>query len=92
MRHLIRQACQQLNEQPTRPASPHKRQPIRPSVRFAVLSRDHYRCVCCGRSAEVDGVKLEVDHRIPVAKGGTNRLDNLQTLCMTCNRGKGITI
>ncbi|MBR2352886.1 MAG: HNH endonuclease, partial [Clostridia bacterium] len=36
-----------------------------------------------------DGVKLEVDHIIPVSKGGKSTLDNLQTLCERCNRGKG---
>lgn len=34
------------------------------------------------------GVKLEVDHIIPVAEDGGDALDNLQTLCFDCNRGK----
>jgi len=54
--------------------------------RFLVLKRDQFTCVMCGRSGI--GVKLEVDHKIPVSKGGTNNLDNLQTLCYECNRGK----
>jgi 5-methylcytosine-specific restriction endonuclease McrA len=49
-----------------------------------VLQRDKYRCVLCGAS----GVSLEVDHKIPVARGGSDDLDNLQTLCFPCNRGK----
>ena len=32
---------------------------------------------------------LEVDHLIPVAKGGKNELLNLVTSCRDCNRGKG---
>ncbi|MGA7291569.1 MAG: HNH endonuclease [Terriglobales bacterium] len=52
--------------------------------RFFVLKRDRYRCRMCGRS----GVELEVDHKIPIAQGGSNALDNLQTLCFDCNRGK----
>ena len=52
--------------------------------RFFVLKRDRYRCRMCGRS----GVELEVDHRIPIAQGGSDALDNLQTLCFDCNRGK----
>lgn len=54
--------------------------------RFLVLKRDQFSCVLCGKSGV--GVKLEVDHKIPVSKGGTNNLDNLQTLCFECNRGK----
>ena len=32
---------------------------------------------------------FEVDHVIPVSKGGTDHLDNLQLLCSNCNRIKG---
>jgi 5-methylcytosine-specific restriction enzyme A len=87
VRSLLRQAINSFNQRPSHNASPYKRRPIRPSVRFDILTRDQYRCVCCGRSA-ADGVKLEVDHIIPVSKGGTNHFDNLQTLCADCNRGK----
>ena len=31
---------------------------------------------------------LSLDHNIPVSKGGNNDLDNLQILCMDCNRIK----
>ena len=31
---------------------------------------------------------LEIDHIIPVAKGGETVEDNLQTLCWKCNRAK----
>ncbi|MBI4006518.1 MAG: HNH endonuclease [Gammaproteobacteria bacterium] len=40
----------------------------------------------CG--ANGPGVKLEVDHIISVAEGGSDALNNLQTLCFECNRGK----
>lgn len=52
--------------------------------RFFVLKRDHYRCHLCNAT----GVPLEVDHVIPAAKGGSDALDNLQALCVPCNRGK----
>ena len=32
---------------------------------------------------------LEVDHLVPVAKGGQNEILNLVTSCRDCNRGKG---
>lgn len=58
------------------------------ALRFAILKRDNYRCCICGRSAADHGVVLEVDHRIPRAKGGTDDPNNLWTLCFDCNRGK----
>ena len=60
---------------------------ISASVRVSVLNRDNYKCVFCGRSSKQ--VCLEVDHIIPFSKGGSNEIDNLQTLCFDCNRGKG---
>ena len=47
---------------------------------------DHYegKCLCCGRS----DVALTVDHVIPVAKGGTSNIENLQPLCLSCNASK----
>lgn len=57
--------------------------------RWAVLKRDNYRCTRCGASpASNHTVELEVDHIVPVARGGTNDLGNLQTLCRPCNQGK----
>ena len=57
--------------------------------RWAVLKRDNYRCVKCGASPSNNHeIELEVDHIIPVAKGGGNVLENLQVLCRDCNQGK----
>ena len=64
-----------------------KRNPIKPSIRFQVLKRDNYRCQMCGVTAK-DGATLEIDHILPVSKGGTNDADNLQVLCRDCNAGK----
>ena len=55
--------------------------------RFNIFKRDNYCCQICGRNVR-DGVKLEVDHKIPVSKGGKSILSNLWTLCFDCNRGK----
>jgi len=63
------------------------RNKISPTLRFRIFQRDGFKCVRCGRSCE-QGVTLAVDHRIPVAKGGTESETNLQTLCSECNAGK----
>jgi 5-methylcytosine-specific restriction enzyme A len=57
------------------------------SMRVNVLNRDGYKCVFCGRNSKE--VTLEIDHIIPFSCGGSNKSDNLQTLCFDCNRGKG---
>lgn len=63
-----------------------ERQRVTARVRFDVFTRDGHRCVVCGSTAEVE--PLHVDHIVPVSRGGTSDLDNLQTLCQTCNLGK----
>lgn len=57
------------------------------SLRYDILKRDNFRCQICGSSAQ-DGVKLHVDHIIPIAKGGKTVPNNLRTLCDRCNMGK----
>lgn len=64
-----------------------RRHSINKKIRFEVLTRDNFACQYCGRTPK-DGVKLEIDHIIPVSKGGTNHIDNLKTSCFECNRGK----
>ena len=58
------------------------------SLRYDILARDNFRCCVCGRSSD-SGVELEVDHIVPISKGGETTYENLQTLCRDCNRGKG---
>lgn len=58
------------------------------AMRYDVLRRDNFHCVRCGRGKE-DGVKLHVDHIVPVSRGGKSVMSNLQTLCEDCNYGKG---
>lgn len=58
------------------------------NLRFQIFKRDNYKCRICGASVRHDNIKLEIDHKIPVSKGGTNDENNLWTLCFNCNRGK----
>lgn len=62
------------------------REPISKRLRFEVFKRDAFKCHYCGRNPPT--VFLELDHIIPVSKGGTNQIDNLTTACFECNRGK----
>jgi hypothetical protein len=68
-----------------------KRTRIPRGMRHEVFKRDNYTCVECGAKKE-DGATLHVDHKIPVSKGGTDELDNLQTLCSDCNLNKSDVI
>ncbi|MEU4920280.1 HNH endonuclease [Streptomyces parvus] len=54
---------------------------IRP--RALVLAR--FACQACGA-----GERLEVDHIVPVSRGGTSTLDNAQVLCQPCHRAKTV--
>lgn len=56
-------------------------------MRFSIYARDDYRCRRCGASGK--SVQLEIDHIIPIAKGGKSTYNNLQTLCHKCNVEKG---
>lgn len=64
-----------------------KREYINNKDRYAVLHRDNSTCQRCGASKR-DGVKLHVDHKTPVSLGGKSNIDNLWTLCESCNLGK----
>lgn len=63
---------------------------IPPHVRRWVFNNDANTCQYCGRSAP--DVQLEIDHIVPVSKGGTNDFSNLVTACGACNRAKGARI
>jgi HNH endonuclease len=52
-------------------------------MRATVLVRDGGRCRKCRRA-----INLEMDHIVPVSKGGKTEEANLQTLCRRCNRAK----
>jgi hypothetical protein len=60
------------------------RKELTEDVRREVFARDGHRCLRCGALDD-----LTIDHIIPVSQGGTHRIENLQTLCGSCNSAKG---
>lgn len=64
-----------------------KRKKISLKMRWEVLSRNGFRCVCCGTNSTEE--VLHVDHIIPASLGGKTELNNLRTLCSSCNLGRG---
>ena len=63
-----------------------------PKLRDEIKERDNYTCQneLCGVSTHDEPtLLLEIDHKIPLSKGGLTTRDNLQTLCWRCNRSKG---
>lgn len=56
--------------------------------RARILNLAKGRCQMCGRTVEGDGIKLQVDHRVPQTWGGLTVDENLWAICVQCNHGK----
>ena len=54
-------------------------------VREYLLEKWGRRCAYCGAT----NVPLEIDHIVPVSRGGTDRVSNLTLACSACNQAKG---
>lgn len=63
-------------------------QGIKAPLRAAVLNMAHGRCQMCGRTVADDGIKLQVDHKVPHNWGGPTTIENLWAICGLCNGGK----
>lgn len=60
------------------------------NLRTEIKERDEYTCQSCHNSINKEpNLLLEIDHIVPLSKGGMSTKDNLQTLCWRCNRSKG---
>ena len=53
-------------------------------IRKQVFKRDGEVCTYCGTKIG----PFEIDHKTPVAKGGSDNLENLVVSCRSCNRSK----
>jgi len=65
----------------------YQKEPIPMSLRWKVWGRDDFTCQICGIRNN-----LTVDHIRPEVKGGELNINNLQTLCKSCNCKKGSKI
>lgn len=64
-----------------------QRKRVTKSLREQIALRDNYTCQNCKKYMP-DGVGLQIDHIIPIAKGGKSIPSNLQVLCSKCNGKK----
>jgi 5-methylcytosine-specific restriction endonuclease McrA len=56
---------------------------------FKALCEDYgNKCLACGDT----DTALEADHVVPLIKGGSDDIDNIQPLCGSCNRKKFVNI
>ncbi|TDR31246.1 HNH endonuclease [Hydromonas duriensis] len=63
------------------------------NLRETIKLRDNYTCKICNLSTRDEkNLLLEIDHILPISKGGMTTESNLQTLCWRCNRSKGAKI
>lgn len=65
-------------------ADTYRKQQVTPSTRWQVWERDDFTCQHCGTRRD-----LSIDHILAESRGGGVDLDNLQTLCKSCNSRKG---
>jgi hypothetical protein len=54
---------------------------------WALVAEMGWRCVRCG--TDVSTGALRKDHIVPIYRGGSDGIDNVQPLCVTCNCAKG---
>ena len=63
-------------------------------IRQTMFEKYEYKCANCGSEVVLfqrfrgDWKVGEVDHIMPFSKGGGNEIENLQLLCVRCNRSK----
>ena len=68
---------------PDHPNSGYNASPVSEKDRALVFKRDVFKCIICGSTEN-----LSIDHINPRCRGGGPEIENLQTLCQSCNSSK----
>ena len=55
------------------------------NIRNYLLEKHRRKCFYCGKTVS----DFEIEHMLPKARGGSNRIDNLTLSCHDCNEKKG---
>ena len=63
-----------------------KRPYLSPFTKQKVASDQKWRCKGCGRRLEAGF--YDIDHRVPLSRGGSNDVSNLAALCRACHISK----
>ena len=66
-----------------------RRKSFSPELKKALFKAQTGKCMYCGRKPGID--LMDIDHKNPMAKGGSDQTRNLQLICRTCNTRKGAT-
>lgn len=85
--HMARYGEYIRRENEPRLNTKYKKKNIPASLKVMVHEKYAYKCVSCGTQKN-----LTCDHIIPESKGGETTLENLQTMCKSCNSSKGVKL
>ena len=69
--------------------SQRRRKSFSPELKNQLFKAQAGKCMYCGRKPGID--LMDIDHKNPMAKGGSDQKRNLQLICRTCNTRKGAT-
>ena len=69
-------------------APPQDREYLTQTKKSLLFSSAKNTCAICGKISKPGVRGLQADHKVPISRGGTNKLENWQAVCNHCNVGK----